>query len=219
MATLEIRPGTSPFNDGAVLSSDTVWANVLAGYVAGFSNTGATQHTVGTQLSGADYNVGQMFLQFELTDPVLTGATINSVTFEARKNSGGAAGIIEARIYNRGGGIGTSWYRTQSEYAALPIAATLDVTSSISNGIVTFTSDSGLAAAVEAAIGGTIGFAICNDRFASGTAPTGSESINLNSANDGTAANRPALIIDYTPASGVVIPKFDHHYRMMRAAA
>lgn len=219
MATLEIRPGTSPFNDGWVQSADAAWANVLAGYVAGFSNISNTTFTAGTNFTGSEYRGAQVFLQMGLSDPVLTGAIINSVTLEMTKSSGSASGFInEARIYNRTGGIGTSWYRTQAEYAALPIAATLDVTSSISNGVVTFTSDSGFAAAVEAAIGGTIGFVICNDLFAAGTTPTTNRSINFSSANDATAANRPALIIDYTPASAIAIPVFDHHYRTMRAA-
>jgi hypothetical protein len=219
VATLEIRPGTSPFNDGTVLSSDAAWATVLAGYSAGFVNTSGTVHQAGTEFNGSVYRAGQIFLRMDLSDPVLTGATINSATLEMRKSSGAASGfVIEARIFDPDTGVTTADYRTSAQFAALTLGATLDVSGSLSNGVYSFASASGLASAVQSAIGGFIGFAVCNDLFAAGTTPTTNRSINFSSANDATAANRPALIIDYTPASAIAIPVFDHHYRTMRAA-
>lgn len=203
MATLEIRPSTSPFNDGYIASVNASWATVRDGYSAGFSNTSNTTITIGTTFDGSVYQVLEAFLRFDLSDPVLTGASINSVTLEMRKSSGSQNGFIaQARIYDPGSTVTTADYRTAAQFGAATLVATLDFTSTLSNGVYSWTSEAAFVTEAQASIGGFLGLVICNNGFAAATAPTDGDSVNFNSANDATAANRPALIIDYTPAGG-----------------
>jgi hypothetical protein len=103
-----------------------------------------------------------------------------------------------------------------TNYAALTEVATVTAPGSAQTFQVTLDAD-GLAA-VNAAIaaGSTVGFMWVSANIVAGTAPSGDERYQHAASENGTAASRPALIVEYDiPAP---IPVFDHHYRMMRAA-
>jgi hypothetical protein len=90
-------------------------------------------------------------------------------------------------------------------------------TTSIGTGAKTLTSEAALAAAIEAALGGTLYVHLSSSRQRTGTAPSGNEYIEIFTGNYSTESYRPKLTFDYeTATSGISIPVAMCHYRRLR---
>lgn len=144
------------------------------------------------------------------------GAIVTDVTFEWTNNSANVSGgEVQAILEFAAGPITTADWQDGTELAALTVwgAIPKSGTYQTNNATNQVSLNSTAIAAVQTALraGTTISFMVVDQNQIDDIAPAGNDRYDILSEQNGTAANRPALIIDYR-----MPPVMDHHYRMMR---
>ncbi len=185
--------------DGYEYSESGTYANVQAGYVAGFTNSGSSPWTTG-QLLGAGplYGLLQAQARYPLT-VIPAAARIVAGSFQLTNSGTPTAGISDTILKGRdpGSSITSADYLAISSLAALSTLATIPTTSNGANQTYITAGTAALVSYIQANIGGNIGFSAVSANALAGTPPTGDERWNFKSIEDATPANRPALIVTY----------------------
>lgn len=162
------------------------------------------------------YRVNEAFFGFDLTSPTSgdapsAGATITSVTLNMYLiEHGSVARTKEVYAYDWGAEVGTGDWRTVAQLQALydsgdGVVASYAIPSGWggNEGNHDFTTGDGAAAAVSAAIGGTLRLLMADAAHRAGSTPTARGYCSWASANHGTESYRPLLTVEWTAGAGV----------------
>src|SRR5690606_6986142 len=162
-------------------------------------NANSTDEFVELNCSSGPFEVFQYFVDFATTS-VPDAATIDSYTFTmygtgtAESNDNGTT--LEARIYDWGGTVATSNWRTPANFSAATLFASFTSSgwNQTNNAANNFTSNGALASINKT---GTTYLVVTHNRF-TGSAPTGDNYIESYTANQSGTASDPLLVVNYT---------------------
>lgn len=204
--TLSVR---TPSTDGIVESGpNSTYSSVRAG-IGLSADTASANDSFQSVLSAPFYAERQAFFSFD-TSTLGASATVSAAVFTLYATGTAEADAnnltAEARVYDwSGGGLTTADWRNATNYSAATLFATFDVgtwdqTADTANN---FTSDAGAPALVS--LTGTTYLMTGMSNMAAGTAPTGSNGINIRMANTAGTASDALLTVTYTlPSAGAM---------------
>lgn len=189
--------------DGYIQSVSTVYATAASSYVAGFVNSGNTLWQAGQRLNGANYELYQAHIRWSLAS-IPTTARIISASIRVTNSGSPPANRKDTYFRDRdpGGVITSADYVDQTTLAAMDLFATMPTANNGSNTTYTLTGTAAFIAKIQANLGGNVGCIVVSDTQVSSTAPTTADQWTFKSAEDATAGNRPALIVDYSENLG-----------------
>lgn len=214
--------------DGRVSSNNGTYATMLAGSSLNAATSGTIAGIGQEHVGGGTFYFGsQVFLGFD-TSAIDDAATIDAATFSLYgvDKFTDKAHTLQARTYDYGASVTTADWRTgggAGAFQALTLLATyaLDATGSqwSTAGYNDFAeSGSALRSAVNKT--GTTYIVVCNNDFASGTAPTGNrQRVDCYMADQAGTTNDPKLVITSTTPPRAIPPSRPPHRYITRRRA
>lgn len=204
MATLTVYADTA---DNALGCSNNTFATARAGTGCYIDSVSAENHEIGCSYFAPTYYLNELGLPFD-TSALGAGATISSAVLALYGKADGSTTdfTIECAAYDFGAAIDTGDWQDGTELAALTIVATLSTAGFSTSGYNNF-SDSGPGLASVINKTGTTRLFLWHPKIRTGVAPTGSEYVDVWSANEAqTGERRPQLTITYTTATPAKSP-------------
>jgi hypothetical protein len=166
-------------------------------------------------INSGTYRTDQAFFGYDLTSPttgdaITAGATINSATFNLYLyEHGSIARTVDIYAYDWGTTLTTADWRTVAQMQTLydggdGLVASYNIPAGWggAEGAHDFTEGAAAAAAISAAIGGTLRLMLVIAAYRAGTTPTSRGYAGFYSASNATESNRPLLTVDWTAAAG-----------------
>lgn len=198
MSVLTVYAST---NDNHIRSSNATYTTMVNGSGFIIPSASSTTWNVGQDTG---YNAWEGFLEFDLSS-LPAGATVSQVSlslYGAADNSG-TEFTIEVWVYDWGGTVDSTDWRTPSDFGSLTRVATFS-TSNFLISYNTFTEDgTNFQSAVSSAAGGTLRLVVASGRLRGVNIPTVAEYVVIKSADAIDTTTDPKLEITYTTATQV----------------
>jgi len=200
------------------MTTTTVWSDAGDFEVTAFgsSYTVARDHTgsdegvtpsltilaLGQNFSSPNYYCIEMFLDFvtsSIADTDVVSAAVLSL-WGSNDNDTSNLNAVTARAYDFGSSAEVSDFRTAAQLNALTTLATCAAATYVSGAYFAFTSQAGMPGAIN--VTGSTRMVLHSDRHAAGTAPSGEEYWQIQSADNTGTTSDPKLVITHDPAAG-----------------
>lgn len=196
MATLRVFAGTA---DGAIMSHDPTYLTARSGGGTFVLNSGGSSVEAVGQEKLSDSYCYEQFFGFD-TSSLGAGAIVTSAIltfYHPSRAIAGANPVIQARLYNWGDTVTTADWVPGANLSALPLLAHITAGSATLAAYNNWTDDA-FAANVNKT--GTTRIVVSSDRLAAATAPTSTEYLSTNMADQAGTTTDPYLTVTYTPA-------------------
>lgn len=198
MATFSI---TSSTGDGYIDKTDASWSTARGATTGDSVSASASNPRCPEAGKPSDYLIRRAFFWFDVSS-IPTSATITSATVrfvfddgELIDDDNASTNLVDSTASTT---LTTADYNNSG--TTLQSDDTADLTDIGTNApwTFTFTLNSTGIATVQAAVGGTVKFALINSRDRLNQTPTGRNQHNTSMSDNGTEANKPLLTISYT---------------------
>lgn len=200
MTTLTIRPTTTN-TIGAIRCSNATYSVARAGTGTFTTISSGASIPGGQRLFSGTYDLNQGFFNFPVGSAV-PGAVVISAIFEW--TTGGAnvtGGEVQNILDYASGAIANADWRDGTALAGLTSWGTVPKSGSYQTNSTTcqINLNATAIASIQTTLraGGTVGFMMVDQNQIDDVAPAGNDRYDILSEEDATAANRPALIIEY----------------------
>lgn len=208
MATTTVYASST---DGDIQSSNATYLTARSGGTL-TAGTSGTFFFVGQNLKAGNYSCYEAFLNYDLVGggiPAGTVATAASLTFGLFSDGSVTDFVVEARTHDWGSSLTTADWVAGSSLSGKTLLASLS-TSGIANPFTLTNSGTALLDAVNTALAGDgiLRVLLCSDRHGAGTAPTGSELLQVYSTDQTGTTNDPKIDVTYPDAGHPAMRRF-----------